>query len=222
MPQLDPRIEIIRKEYGLAANDFWELPQKKGTWIAKHAALEVVAAKAGIVFELPIALEANGAEGIAAVCVRGKLGDRSEWSIGEASPKNCRNAYPWAICEKRAKDRVILKLIGLHGLAYSEDEADDFKDNAPESAPRASTQPLNSAKPATIAADLNKAQEELVDWARKSYKAIKTMDNKTLDQWSDDNHKKIADLRSVNEKAHASLTAAIRNRYDELQPLGAG
>jgi hypothetical protein len=31
------------------------------------------------------------------------------------------------MAEKRAKDRVILKLIGLHGLAYSEEEADDFK-----------------------------------------------------------------------------------------------
>src|SRR3954469_9473986 len=28
---------------------------------------------------------------------------------------------------KRAKDRVILKLVGLHGLLYSEEEADEFK-----------------------------------------------------------------------------------------------
>jgi hypothetical protein len=30
------------------------------------------------------------------------------------------------MAEKRAKDRVIIKLAGLHGL-YSEDEADEFK-----------------------------------------------------------------------------------------------
>ena len=30
------------------------------------------------------------------------------------------------MAEKRAKDRVILKLVGLHGDVYSEDEADDF------------------------------------------------------------------------------------------------
>jgi hypothetical protein len=31
------------------------------------------------------------------------------------------------MAEKRAKDRVILKLIGLHGMVYSEIEADDFR-----------------------------------------------------------------------------------------------
>ncbi len=31
------------------------------------------------------------------------------------------------MAEKRAKDRVILKLAGIHGLVYSEEEADDFK-----------------------------------------------------------------------------------------------
>jgi hypothetical protein len=33
------------------------------------------------------------------------------------------------MAEKRAKDRVVLKLIGLHGLVYSEEESDDFKSN---------------------------------------------------------------------------------------------
>jgi hypothetical protein len=35
------------------------------------------------------------------------------------------------MAEKRAKDRVILKLIGLSGDAYSEEEADDFKNSNP-------------------------------------------------------------------------------------------
>ena len=52
--------------------------------------------------------------------------DASEWSIGEASPYNNKNAYPFAMAEKRAKDRVILKLVGLHGDVYSQDEADEF------------------------------------------------------------------------------------------------
>src|SRR5690349_15590671 len=117
MANLDPRIEIIREKYGLDKADFWELPQKKGTWLVKHAALEIVAAKAGILFDMPQILEANGGEGVAAVCVRGELptDGRFEWSIGEASPKNSKNSYPWAMAEKRAKDRVILKLIGVHG-----------------------------------------------------------------------------------------------------------
>ena len=32
------------------------------------------------------------------------------------------------MAEKRAKDRVILKLAGIHGDAYSEEESDDFKE----------------------------------------------------------------------------------------------
>lgn len=119
---LDPRIEAIRSQYGLAREDFWELPQKKGTWLVKHSALEIVAAKAGIRFDMPQILEAKGSEGAAAVCVQGQLGERFEWSIGEASAKNSKNAYPWAMAEKRAKDRVILKLSGIHGLVYSEEE----------------------------------------------------------------------------------------------------
>ena len=35
-----------------------------------------------------------------------------------------RNAYPYAMAEKRAVDRAILKLLGLHGFVYSEDEMD--------------------------------------------------------------------------------------------------
>lgn len=151
--KLDPRIETIRSEYGLDASDFWELKQKAGTWLVKHAALEVVAAKAGIVFEPPMILEANGAEGVAAVCVTGHLGERAVWSIGEANPKNSRNSYPWAMAEKRSIDRVILKLIGIHGLVYSEDEISD----ADERPPRQVEQP----EPKTLVKDQRVIDGEL-------------------------------------------------------------
>ena len=49
-------------------------------------------------------------------------------TYGEASPKNCRVAYPYAMAEKRAVDRAVLKLVGLHGFVYSEDEMDDTDD----------------------------------------------------------------------------------------------
>jgi hypothetical protein len=125
MANLDPRIEVIREAYGLSREDFWELPQKKGTWLVKHAALELAAAKDGIAFDNPIVIEANTEAGIAVLSVCGISGNgRREWATGEASPKNNKNSYPWAMAEKRAKDRVILKLIGIHGLVYSEDEMD--------------------------------------------------------------------------------------------------
>ena len=91
-----------------------------------------MAAKAGIWFDAPVIVEAKGEAGIATILVTGHMGDdESAWSIGEASPKNTKQSYPWAMAEKRAKDRVILKLIGLSGHVYSEEEADDFKASKP-------------------------------------------------------------------------------------------
>lgn len=128
---MDERLKAIKDEYGLEASDMWQLPQNK-QWLIKHAALEVVAAKAGIVFDMPEVIERDSAAGIAVICVTGKWKERVEWSFGEASPKNSKTGYPWAICEKRAKDRVILKLIGIHGLVYSEDEMSDVDERAPK------------------------------------------------------------------------------------------
>ena len=133
MSTLDPRIEKLRVEYGLERTDFWELPQKKGTWLVKHSALETVAAKANITFDMPEIIEARSADKIAVIVTRGFRDQRSEWSFGEASPLNNKNSYPFAMAEKRAKDRVILKLAGLHGLVYSEDEIADEAPPAPKS-----------------------------------------------------------------------------------------
>lgn len=122
--KLDPKIAEILKDHGFGADACWDC---HGTWVIYHRVLEQIAAKAGIKLDLPMVLEANSTNGVAAVCVTGTLGETSVWSIGEASPKNNKNAYCWAMAEKRAIDRVVLKLIGLHGLAYSEEEADSFK-----------------------------------------------------------------------------------------------
>ena len=112
-----------------------ELPQRKGTWIVKHKALERIAAHKGVKFDLPTIIESNANDKMCVILVNGHLGDATEWSIGEATTYNNKNSYPFAMAEKRAKDRVILKLVGLHGDAYSEEEADSFKESAPKSAP---------------------------------------------------------------------------------------
>jgi len=98
-----------------------------GTTVMLHKALERVAAHKGIVFDSPTIVESEISQKNVAIFVTGHLGDKSEWSFGEAAPYNNKNAYPYAMAEKRAKDRVILKLVGLHGHVYSEDEADDFE-----------------------------------------------------------------------------------------------
>lgn len=131
--KLDPRLLEILTTYGERPEDaLWDC---HGTWVAYHTAIERIAAKADIVFEMPVIVEANGPAKSVAICVKGKMGDnedyREEWSFGEASAANCKNSYFYAMAEKRAKDRVVLKLIGLHGLAYSEEESDDFKPQRP-------------------------------------------------------------------------------------------
>jgi hypothetical protein len=100
----------------------------------KHKALERIAAEVGIQWEKPELKVCDMAQGFVAVLIAGRLGDRIEYSFGEAAPKNNKNSYPVAMAEKRSKDRVILKLLAAHGDLYSEEEADDFKRRADDSA----------------------------------------------------------------------------------------
>ena len=113
------------KEIGLKSEDcLWDC---HGTYVLKHYACEALAVHNKITFDDPVYIESDAAAGIVTMRVKGYMGDDVYWSHGEVSPKNSKNAYPYAICEKRAKDRIILKLIGFHGLVYSEDEAEDFE-----------------------------------------------------------------------------------------------
>ena len=128
MPTYDypEKVTKVLKEIGLESKDcLWDC---HGTWVLKHSACETIAANRGITFDEPLIIESDADKSIAIVMVKGYLGDKFEWTFGEATPKNSKNSYPYAMAEKRAKDRIILKLIGLHGDVYSEDEADVFKD----------------------------------------------------------------------------------------------
>ena len=123
---IDKDMAEILKASGLDQDACWKHKQS-GKWIIYHWACERAAAHKGIAFDPPVIIYADPAEKFATICVTGHLGDKSEWSFGEAAPYNTQQAYPFAMAEKRGKDRVILKLIGLHGMAYSEEEADDFR-----------------------------------------------------------------------------------------------
>lgn len=131
MSKLPEKLEKLRTEHKLSRDDFW---QAHGAWCIKHKALERVGQAIGIKWEQPQILEQDSASAVSMI-VTGRLGEVSEWSVGEASPKNNKNAYPWAMAEKRAKDRVILKLVGVAGDVYSEEEADDFKAARPKAKP---------------------------------------------------------------------------------------
>lgn len=126
-------IKALFAKFGanLDNNDVWKVQQAT---VLKHKALERLAVAAGIRFDAPTIIRAERDEAV--ILAVGRLGDVSEWSIGEAlidmnyRVSGKQAGYVYAMAEKRAKDRVILKLAGLHGL-YSEDEADEFKESAP-------------------------------------------------------------------------------------------
>jgi hypothetical protein len=123
MAKPSKQIMEFMAKHAIDSDEIWEV--HGNSWCIKHKALERAGAAAGVHWGPVQVIENNSAAGIVALCVRGAIGDnREEWSIGEASPKNNKNAYPYAMAEKRGKDRVILKLLNTHGYLYSESELD--------------------------------------------------------------------------------------------------
>lgn len=166
--KLDPMIKDAFTNLGFSDAEIidgcWDLTRngKIVAWLATHKFLERVAAKACIDFGLPTVF--NCTEKEVAVCVEGRSKDgATAWSIGEASVTNCPNPYRWAMAEKRAKDRVILKLLGIAGYMYSEEEADEFKETIAKAQLEAETKQFEAEAKAEKTAKtkaLNKAVAE--------------------------------------------------------------
>lgn len=130
--------ELFRKhEVLLSRDDVWKV---QGTPVIKHSALERLSAALKLTWDLPTVVRSERDECV--VLARATRTDGvSEWSFGEAlivgstgvggnyKVSGKQASYVYAMGEKRAKDRVIIKLAGLYG-AYSEEEADDFKDRS--------------------------------------------------------------------------------------------
>ena len=95
-------------------------------WIITHDACEKIAAKENIQFGAPTIYRDSNQD--VAIVGDAKRGNKIIWSTGEASPNNCKAPYPFAMAEKRLKDRLVLKLIDAYQYSiYSDSEADNFK-----------------------------------------------------------------------------------------------
>lgn len=163
MPKIDQRLVDLLKQYGEDNASVWDC---HGTWVAYHSAVERMAARAGILFDKPDMIVNDPNAKTVVVCVGATKGELREWSFGECSPANNKNAYPYAMAEKRAKDRVALKLLGMSGLVYSEEEADDFRASRP--ATREADTPAEKPKadkdaPKAITAAEQKRQLEAIN-----------------------------------------------------------
>lgn len=158
----DQKIADVLAKFGEPmAGNVWRV---QGTAVIYHKALERIAAQAKIQFDAPSIVRAERDEAV--ILVTGRVGERMEWSIGEAligtnyRVSGRQAAYVYAMAEKRAKDRVILKLIELHGLVYSEEEADEFKQSRTGAVETNADNPITtvevSAMPSPIEAELKR------------------------------------------------------------------
>jgi hypothetical protein len=186
MSSADKQIGDILAKYGEPmAGNVWRV---QGQAVIYHKALERIAAQAKITWETPTIVRAERDEAV--ILVTGRMSDRVEWSIGEAligvnyRVSGKQAAYVYAMAEKRAKDRVILKLIELHGLVYSEEEADEFRQGRPgereTAAPEARAEArmeaqVEASAPETTRVELVEAESEIEAGLKKKIDKAKSI-----------------------------------------------
>ena len=124
------KINAMKTKYELDEKDFWVLPQNKNVRILYHDACERIANIEGVRHEKPEWLS-KGENGVWVVQASGFLKDDPDnvvWTTGEATKENVTNKkYIVSMAEKRAKDRLILKLVQASEFGIkSEDEAEAF------------------------------------------------------------------------------------------------
>ncbi|QRM28779.1 trna delta -isopentenylpyrophosphate transferase [Microvirga sp. VF16] len=194
MNTTDKKISEVLAKFGEPmAGNVWRV---QGTAVIYHKTLERIAAQAKVVFDEPKIIRAERDEAV--IQVTGHMGDRVEWSIGEAligvnyRVSGKQAAYVYAMAEKRAKDRVILKLIELHGYVYSEEEADEFKQGRPGYAdPHVE---LEKTEPQKGKVEVTATEGKIEDDLKAKIKKAKTINAVTDLMLHADTQKILADL----------------------------
>jgi|TARA_R100000750_G_scaffold2737_1_gene2510 hypothetical protein len=118
---IDEKIQKILIKYNIDQEKaLWDC---HGTQIMYHRYIEEIGAVSGVQVIKYETIKAD--ESTAIVKCHARLGKVDQFSYGECSPRNSKNAYPVAMAEKRAFDRCVLKLVGLHGHIYAISEMPD-------------------------------------------------------------------------------------------------
>jgi hypothetical protein len=121
------KLKLIYEKYGLEASMFFK---HQHYTIVTREGIEKIQQAESIRISYDI-IEGNTQEGIVTLHAKGYRAEEPDYVVetfGEVNPKNNRNAYPWAMAEKRALSRVVLKLSGLYSEGvFGEDESDSFK-----------------------------------------------------------------------------------------------
>lgn len=131
-------IEILEAgKYGVQESDFWILMNKTkagkmaytGLIISHNGCLKVNDSLDGELRFNPACLTRTQNEYGQSLVYEYNNPSQGLYEVGEVSPKNCKNDYPFAMAFKRCFDRVVLKNSKLaYAGIYSDSEADEFKE----------------------------------------------------------------------------------------------
>ena len=203
-----------------------------GTPVIYHDALERISSHIGIQFEKPEVHKNNVEEGFVAMRVTGTDGDKTEWSFGEASPYNSKNSYPFAMSEKRAKDRVILKLIGASGFVYSEEEAESFKNPnrhveqkqqvKQEEPPPFEPDPnsISIIKTTLTEDQANRLEKDEYLMLQIPQQIAKLVDERDVNTWLNKNTKFLEMIKQKYSADYQIIRTAFNKKLDEFQKKG--
>ena len=205
-----------------------------GTPVIYHDALERIASHIGIQFEKPDVIKNNVEEGFVAMCVTGTDGDKIEWSIGEASPSNSKNSYPFAMSEKRAKDRVILKLIGASGFVYSEEEAESFKNpnrhvEQKQQVKQEEPPPFEPDPDSVSILKQDLTDDQMRDLSRDEYLMVqiptqisKFIDAQDANTWLNKNSKLLETIKQNYSADYKIISTLFNKKLDDLEGVNNG
>jgi hypothetical protein len=211
LPQL---VKDTCHKYGINPDDsLWNC---HGTWVMYHRALERVAALQNITFNQPTIIEHNAEKRICVMLVKGTWQGKEEWTIGEAMPinidrKNNQQQYPFAMAEKRAKDRVILKLLGLHGYVYSQEEFADAENDLQKN----KSNPKPDPKPKTEGKD----QGEWEKIHATYMKNISQFPSQSMCQFWFNKHKDVLkSMKTAVPRMYGEIEEHYTKKLNSLQP----
>jgi hypothetical protein len=232
-PRLDKIYDVFDKhKVEIDRDSIWEV---QGTPVVKHKDVERLGAAIGVKWTKPEILRAERDEAV--ILVMGEAGGKTEWSIGEAlivreneiggnyKVKGKMAAYPYAMAEKRAKDRVILKLADLHGDAYSSEEADDFKEESGNSRNddrrddrrdnRQDSRPANDDKLPAREATVSKeeGQKIVTFWSDKIAQITRTKEAMEIASSQDF----IKDMKVLSSNGEAYVMGKLSDKSQELK-----
>ena len=214
MAEINEKLSKLLKEVGEVvdlkdrSSAVWSLPQNQNVLIVKHKALEKISAHLGMWFDPPKIIESDTEKKVVSLVVQGYIDDgkgkNTAWSIGEVSPDNYKtyakqSTYPFAMAEKRAIDRVILKLLGVHGDFYSQAEIDEAENPNKGTSDKPDPKMVSMIKEMFLTfLKVQKTREELVAY------------------WKG-NPEPLGQLKAMSEVAHQEVEDAFRERAKEIK-----